>query len=191
MLDCVFVADIFSPKQHRNLHPQGIPMNSWHLRFYKHALYWRLTLSSCSKIVTTSIDCQWLPTNVRCQRETGHGQGLDELDAASIVAFGWEWFVGSNILRLCQSDAAQIRVFETVLGDWTELTGLYVNNNSPSGEISAGLGNLTNLIVLSLASNQLNGTIPTFLGSLVQLTALFLSDNVVTGIIPSTLGNLS
>ena len=60
-----------------------------------------------------------------------------------------------------------------------------------TGTIPDVLGNLSNLTGLWLGGNELTGQIPDVLGNLAKLEWLSLSSNQLTGSIPPALGNLS
>ena len=49
------------------------------------------------------------------------------------------------------------------MGNFANLTALYLSENQLSGEISPELGNLENLKYLHLADNQLSGCVPSSL----------------------------
>jgi hypothetical protein len=74
---------------------------------------------------------------------------------------------------------------------FTNLTLLYLHNNSLSGSIPTEIGNLTNLTQLRLHHNSLSGSIPTEIGNLTNLTLLYLYNNSLSGSIPTEIGNLT
>ena len=77
------------------------------------------------------------------------------------------------------------------LGQLSELTQLYLNDNRLTGTIPAELGSLSKLEALTLHDNRLTGTIPAELGSLPILERMTLSTNRLTGAIPGELGSLA
>ena len=74
------------------------------------------------------------------------------------------------------------------MGDLSEITYLYLHNNSLDGGIPTELGDLSNLTDLALSSNNLSGSIPTELGDLSSLAELHLGYNSLSGSIPTELG---
>ena len=82
-------------------------------------------------------------------------------------------------------------VIPTSLGNFCNLTTLYLHTNQLSGSIPQELGMLSSLTYLALSTNNLIGTIPTSLGNLGNLTTLYLHTNQLSGSIPQILGMLS
>ncbi len=85
------------------------------------------------------------------------------------------------------------------LGDWYGVStddegrvfGLFLRDNSLSGEISSELSNLPHLTRLEFGDNSLTGGIPAELSGLANLVWLDLRGNNLTGPIPPELANLS
>ena len=77
------------------------------------------------------------------------------------------------------------------LGNLSELSSLYLDDNQLQGEIPAEIGNLINLDGIFIRNNQLSGEIPSELGNLSNLTHLVLDDNHLEGEIPPEIGGLS
>ncbi len=85
-----------------------------------------------------------------------------------------------------------IRQWHGVINDASgRVTGLVLESNGLTGEISAALGSLSNLEILALHSNRLTGEIPTELSELSNLEILTLNSNRFTGEIPAELSKLS
>ena len=77
------------------------------------------------------------------------------------------------------------------LGSLTNLTGLFLQENSLFGPIPPELGSLVNLTSLNLGGNRLTGPIPSDIGKLSKLTLLRLYGNLLSGPIPPQLGHLT
>lgn len=79
----------------------------------------------------------------------------------------------------------------TEIGQLTDLTFFYLFNNTLSGVIPQEIGNLVNLIELDLSNNHLSGQIPESIGNLANLQLLQLFSNNLNGTIPPQIGNLT
>ncbi|KAH9729176.1 protein kinase domain-containing protein [Citrus sinensis] len=78
-----------------------------------------------------------------------------------------------------------------LIGNWTELESLQIQNNSFMGHIPPEIGLLTKLQYLFLYRNHFSGPIPSEIGKLTSLEKLDLSGNQLSGTIPPTLWNLT
>ncbi|CAL5394873.1 unnamed protein product [Camellia sinensis] len=67
------------------------------------------------------------------------------------------------------------------IGQFQNLTKIFLSGNLLSGPIPETLGRLTSLCTLSLEDNQLNGTLPQSLGHLSKLSKLHVSNNLLEG----------
>ncbi|KAK7399771.1 hypothetical protein VNO78_10961 [Psophocarpus tetragonolobus] len=72
----------------------------------------------------------------------------------------------------------------------TQLSKLFLFENSLSGPIPPELGNLKSLQYFDLGGNFLNGSIPDSIFNCTSLLGMAFSFNNLTGIIPSNIGNL-
>ncbi|GLT83644.1 hypothetical protein SLE2022_019210 [Rubroshorea leprosula] len=70
------------------------------------------------------------------------------------------------------------------IGNLSQLTWLYLQDNNLKGQIPTSLANLAQLRSLHLINNQFFGPIPAFLGNLTQLSSLDLSYNLLNGTMP-------
>ena len=77
------------------------------------------------------------------------------------------------------------------IGNLTELTALYLNDNAVSGTLPDVFANFYKLKILDLSDNNYLGSIPGSLGQATALTNLNLSGNRFTGNIPASLGFLN
>jgi len=78
------------------------------------------------------------------------------------------------------------------MGNFPELTHLYLTNNNLSGQLPAEMSGLVNLNVFVIERNQITGPVPPWLGSLSKLEEITLDDNPFTaGSIPVELFNLA
>ncbi|CAI7919627.1 unnamed protein product, partial [Closterium sp. NIES-53] len=77
------------------------------------------------------------------------------------------------------------------MGNFADLTYLYLSSNQLNGTTPTAIGNLTNLQILSLSFNQLSGTIPAEIGNLAKLNSLDLGCNQLTGTIPASMGTFA
>ncbi|AEE35564.1 unnamed protein product [Arabidopsis thaliana] len=75
--------------------------------------------------------------------------------------------------------------------NFTNILGLFMDNNLFTGKIGQGLRSLINLELLDMSNNNLTGVIPSWIGELPSLTALLISDNFLKGDIPMSLFNKS
>ena len=144
--------------------------------------------------------------------------GSVEEDRAALVAFyratrgdklwrgfmkdGWltdaplgEWYgvstdANGRVTELDFTESGLTGHIPAELGNLSNLTALYLDNNRLRGLLPAELGNLSNLTHLYLHDNQLSGTLSPSLGRLISLTELDVVNNQFTGWIPSELGNL-
>ncbi|MGI5913989.1 MAG: leucine-rich repeat domain-containing protein [Bacteroidales bacterium] len=127
-------------------------------------------------------DTATLQINIISQREQ---------DSLALVAFynstnGASWINNTNWLSGPISEWYGIEVNYR-----NRVTGIYLEDNNLTGNISPKLGGLSSLHSLYLHNNQLTGNIPTELRNLLELIELDLSNNQLTGNIPPELGNLS
>eukprot|EP01018_Ginkgo_biloba_P027715 Gb_00104 [translate_table: standard] len=72
----------------------------------------------------------------------------------------------------------------------TQLSHLYINNNSIGGSIPPHIGNLTNLTDVSLSYNLFSGSIPSEIKILRNLERLRIRTNRLQGSIPSEISHL-
>ena len=72
----------------------------------------------------------------------------------------------------------------------SSIRGLYLSDNSLSGELASGVCALSNLQALFLSENQFNGTIPACVGSLMKLQQFYVSQNMLSGEIPPDFSDL-
>ncbi|MFK5878807.1 MAG: T9SS type A sorting domain-containing protein [Flavobacteriaceae bacterium] len=79
----------------------------------------------------------------------------------------------------------------TEIGNFTELTHLWVWSNQLTGNIPPEIGNLSNLIEMDLSPNTFSGSIPTEIGNLTNLEVLWLNQNGLSGSIPTSFQNLT
>ena len=80
----------------------------------------------------------------------------------------------------------------TTMGSLSRLHELDVSHNELTGAIpSAALGNWTQVTSLWLQSNRFVGSIPSTIGQMTDCEILILADNVLTGSIPSSIGNMT
>ena len=97
----------------------------------------------------------------------------------------------TNLSSLYLNDNELTGSIPAELGQLTNLRRLYLMDNKLTGSIPAELGQLTNLKILALYENELTGSIPAELGQLTNLQELMLMDNKLTGSIPAELGQLT
>ncbi|CAK9161412.1 unnamed protein product [Ilex paraguariensis] len=104
-----------------------------------------------------------------------------------------EWF-GIRLVSLQLLDLRNCAIISEIpssLGNLTNLTALYLSDNSLTGIIPFSLGQLSRLSVLDLSQNSLAGSIPSSFAFLGNLTLLDMSSNFLSGTIPPTIGTLS
>jgi len=75
------------------------------------------------------------------------------------------------------------------IGDFPQLTNLWIYGNNLPNPIPTQIGNLANLANLQLYENGLTGGIPAEIGFCTNLTYMTLSGNQLAGSIPAELGN--
>ncbi|XP_013737883.3 receptor-like protein 15 [Brassica napus] len=74
---------------------------------------------------------------------------------------------------------------------FTNILGLFMENNLFTGKIGQGLQSLRNLSLLDISNNNLTGVVPSWIGELPSLTALLIANNLLDGSIPTSLFNNS
>ncbi|KAJ4909335.1 receptor like protein 15 [Raphanus sativus] len=74
---------------------------------------------------------------------------------------------------------------------FTNILGLFMDNNLFTGKIGQGLQSLRNLSLLDISNNNLTGVVPSWIGELPSLTALLIANNLLEGNIPTSLFNNS
>ncbi|KAL0825776.1 hypothetical protein Bca101_049453 [Brassica carinata] len=74
---------------------------------------------------------------------------------------------------------------------FTNILGLFMDNNLFTGKIGQGLQSLRNLSLLDISNNNLSGVVPSWIGELPSLTALLIANNLLDGNIPTSLFNNS
>ncbi|RID75043.1 hypothetical protein BRARA_B02112 [Brassica rapa] len=75
--------------------------------------------------------------------------------------------------------------------NFTNILGLFMDNNLFTGKIGQGLQSLRNLSLLDISNNNLTGVVPSWIGELPSLTALLIANNLLEGNIPTSLFNNS
>nr|XP_019706721.1 receptor protein-tyrosine kinase CEPR1 [Elaeis guineensis] len=76
------------------------------------------------------------------------------------------------------------------IGELTGMRVLYLQQNSLSGSIPAGIWNLKSLSVLDIRNNRFSGEIPESIRELTEMITLALSENSLSGSIPNGIWNL-
>ncbi|CAN7123280.1 unnamed protein product [Brassica rapa subsp. narinosa] len=74
---------------------------------------------------------------------------------------------------------------------FTNILGLFMDNNLFTGKLGEGLKRLRNLSLLDISNNNLTGVVPSWIGELPSLTALLIANNLLEGNIPTSLFNNS
>lgn len=104
-----------------------------------------------------------------------------------------DWF-GQRLVSLQVLDLRSCGIIGIVppsVGNLTNLTSLYLADNSLNGTIPSSLGELSHLSALDLSSNALVGSIPSSFTSLKNLSTLNISSNSLSGSVPLGIGTLS
>ncbi len=79
----------------------------------------------------------------------------------------------------------------TQIGNFPNLTNLWLQSNSIGGDLPSEIYNLTLLTSFNLAHNQFTGSISANISNLVNLPSLILNGNELSGNIPNELWNLT
>ncbi|KAF8097591.1 hypothetical protein N665_0285s0022 [Sinapis alba] len=74
---------------------------------------------------------------------------------------------------------------------FTNILGLFMDNNLFTGNIGQGFQRLRKLSLLDISNNNLTGVVPSWIGELPSLTALLIANNMLEGNIPTSLFNNS
>ncbi|KAM7482611.1 hypothetical protein LguiB_007194 [Lonicera macranthoides] len=104
-----------------------------------------------------------------------------------------DWF-GQRLSALQVLDLRSCSIVGAIpsnLGNMTNLTALYLSDNTLTGIIPSTLGQLLGLLVLDLGQNSLTGSIPLSFASLGNLTLLDMSSNFLSGSFPPGIGTIS
>ncbi|CAH8334646.1 unnamed protein product [Eruca vesicaria subsp. sativa] len=72
---------------------------------------------------------------------------------------------------------------------FTNILGLFMDNNLFTGKVGQGLQSLRKLSLLDMSNNNLTGVVPSWIGKLPSLTALLIANNLLEGNIPTSLFN--
>ncbi|KAG9135096.1 hypothetical protein Leryth_011584 [Lithospermum erythrorhizon] len=120
---------------------------------------------------------------------------LEAFNASNFALHGNipDWF-GLRLTSLQVLDLRScgiIGIIPSTFGNLTNLTSVYLSDNSLSGSVPLSLGQLSRLSVLHLSNNSLTGDIPESFSSLGNLTWLDMSLNFLAGEIPPGVGKLS
>ena len=77
------------------------------------------------------------------------------------------------------------------IGDLSDLSHLWLQDNQLSGEIPPELGGLSSMQILRMHNNELTGPIPWQLGNLTGLSIIHVSGNELEGCVPPALENVA
>ncbi|KAJ9153752.1 hypothetical protein P3X46_027160 [Hevea brasiliensis] len=78
----------------------------------------------------------------------------------------------------------------SIMGNFSNLTELYLRDNDLSGSIPPDVGRMRSLRTLDLSINKLSGELPASMGNLSNLVYLYFYNNELSGSIPKELGML-
>ncbi|CAN5971809.1 unnamed protein product, partial [Sphagnum jensenii] len=144
-------------------------------------------------VLTDPAPNRTFPTDALAIESVKESLNLTSWTGDPCVHTPYDWIKCNNdtIPRVITVDLSNYNltaILPEALNNLTELTKLWLNNNSLTGPIP-NLSALTNLQSLRLEDNILTGNISAWLASLPSLQELLLSDNNLSGVIPPALLN--